>query len=145
MCSQRGRLTSPVLFSGPHDSSASLPISVPAACAVGSVAANPARALVAASLVAEGKSAGETCPAPRRLRGWDGEGGFHWSMWRIVGGCLEALPVTLEMGWGRNLGGRSGDLRGPDSKPPVWIPLSCPRHPPVPLHSSWFRLFPAGT
>lgn len=70
------------------------------------------------------------CSSQAAGMGWEGR--FSWSMWIIEGGCLEALPVTVEMGWGRNVGGRSGDLRAPDSKPPVRIPLSCPRHPPSP-------------
>ena len=65
---QRGRLTSPVLFSGPQDSSASLPFSLLVACADGPMAANSGGALVAAAQVAEGKRAGERRPAPCRLR-----------------------------------------------------------------------------
>lgn len=40
----------------------------------------------------------------------DGKGGFHCSIWIIERGCLEALIITLGMGWERNLVGRSGDL-----------------------------------
>lgn len=51
----------------------------------------------------------------------------------IEGGCLEALHVILGVGKGRNLVGRCGDSRDPDSKPPVQIPFSYPRQLPHPF------------
>lgn len=82
------------MFSGPQDSSASLPFSQPAVCADWPVAANSDWDLVAAvqERDGKGKQRGTAC----RLWGWMGS--FYWSVGIIEGGCLEALLVILGVG-----------------------------------------------
>lgn len=61
------------MFSGPQDSSASLPFSQPAVCADGPVAANSDGALVTAVLERDAKRAGKRCCSQAVQMGWEGK------------------------------------------------------------------------